>query len=173
MRRCLAPLSAATLLLLAGGVSAQTFEADVAPLVEASCVRCHGERTVTPLNLGRLGFDLDDHETFNAWEKVFDRLEKGEMPPAAAPKPDPALVDVMETNDEVCQGGFPAAAFTDHGKGFAMIDMERHLGHGVHPSLVVGRELLRDTLYLDNGTLAVAMAGHPRSPARLNGLGPS
>ena len=94
MRRCLAPLSAAALLLLAGGVSAQTFEADVAPLVEASCVRCHGERTVTPLNLGRLGFDLDDHETFNAWEKVFDRLEKGEMPPAAAPKPDPALVDV-------------------------------------------------------------------------------
>jgi hypothetical protein len=30
----------------------------------------------------------------------------------------------METDDEVCQGGFPAAAFSDHGKGFAMIDME-------------------------------------------------
>jgi hypothetical protein len=43
----------------------------------------------------------------------------------------------------------------------------------VYPSLVVGRELLRDTLYLDDGTLAVAMAGHARSPANLNGLGPS
>ena len=63
------------------------------PLVEASCLRCHGDRTLTPLNLARLGFDLTDHETFQAWEKVYERLEKGEMPPAAAPRPDATVVE--------------------------------------------------------------------------------
>ena len=76
-----------------GVASAQSFEADVAPLLQASCLQCHGERTVTPLNLARLGFDLADHETFRTWERVYERLEKGEMPPAAAPRPEAALVE--------------------------------------------------------------------------------
>ena len=79
--------------LVASAASAQSFEADVAPLVEASCLQCHGDRTVTPLNLKRLGFDLTDRETFKAWEKVHERLEKGEMPPATAPQPDAAVVE--------------------------------------------------------------------------------
>ena len=74
-------------------VAAQTFETDVTPLVEASCLRCHGDRTATPLNLARLGFDLSDHETFKAWEKVYERLKNGEMPPATAPQPEPAVVE--------------------------------------------------------------------------------
>ena len=87
------------LALLVGGwlvsavASAQSFEADVTPLVEASCLRCHGDRTVTPLNLARLGFDLTDHETFQAWEQVYERLEKGEMPPSTAPQPDGVVVE--------------------------------------------------------------------------------
>ena len=63
----------------------QSFGDDVRPLLRESCVRCHGVRTVTPLNLVDLGDDLTDHETFQAWEKVYDRLSRGEMPPAAAP----------------------------------------------------------------------------------------
>ena len=78
--------------LVSGIASAQSLETDISPLVEASCLTCHGDRTVTPLNLRRLGFDLIDHETFKAWEKVYERLEKGEMPPAAAPQPDGAVV---------------------------------------------------------------------------------
>ena len=72
---------------------AQSFESDVTPLVQTSCLRCHGDRTATPLNLARLGFDLADHETFKAWEKVYTRVSKGEMPPAAAPQPDAAVVE--------------------------------------------------------------------------------
>ena len=79
--------------LVSSIASAQSLEADISPFVEASCLTCHGDRTVTPLNLARRGFDLADHETFKAWEKVYDRLEKGEMPPAAAPKPDAAVVE--------------------------------------------------------------------------------
>ncbi len=74
------------------GVAAQTFEAEVAPLVGSSCLQCHGDRTVTPLNLARLGFDLADPETFKVWEKVYERLENGEMPPATAPQPDAVMV---------------------------------------------------------------------------------
>ena len=84
-------------LLLAGCVpgvaSAQSFESDVAPLVQGSCLACHGDRTVTPLNLARLGSDLTDRETFRAWERVYERVENGEMPPAAVPRPDAAVVE--------------------------------------------------------------------------------
>ena len=76
-----------------GVASAQSLETDVTPLVETSCLQCHGDRTVTPLNLQRLGFDLTDHETVKAWEKVYERLEQGEMPPRTAPRPDAALLD--------------------------------------------------------------------------------
>ncbi len=86
-------LLAAVALAAAGTASAQSFEADVAPLVQASCVQCHGVRTVTPLSLAGLDFDLTDHHTFQAWEKVYERLERGEMPPAIAPQPDPAVVE--------------------------------------------------------------------------------
>ena len=65
----------------------------VKPLVRESCVRCHGVRTVTPLNLVDLDYDLSDHEAFSTWVKVFERLEQGEMPPATAPQPDAAMVD--------------------------------------------------------------------------------
>ena len=65
-----------------GFASAQSFESEVAPLVETSCLQCHGPRTVTPLNLSQLGFDLTDAETMRAWTKVYERVEKGEMPPA-------------------------------------------------------------------------------------------
>ena len=92
MTRYVAALASLILTLAAGGVSAQSFESDVSPLVEASCLRCHGDRTVTPLNLAHLGFDLTDRENFHAWEKVYERLKKGEMPPSAAPQPDAEVV---------------------------------------------------------------------------------
>ncbi len=93
------PLLAVLVCSLASGVaSAQSFDAGVSPLVKTSCLRCHGDRTATPLNLARLGFDLTDHETFRAWEKVYERLEKGEMPPAAAPQPEAAVVETALTS---------------------------------------------------------------------------
>ena len=84
-----------SLWVASGVASAQSFKAAVTPLVEASCLTCHGDRTVTPLNLARLGFDLTDHETYRAWEKVYQRLSKGEMPPATSPQPDTAAVETV------------------------------------------------------------------------------
>jgi len=86
-------LTVLILTLAAGVATAQSFETDVTPLVESSCLRCHGPRTATPLNLSELGYDLTDHETFRAWEKVYERVSRGEMPPTAAPQPDAAVVE--------------------------------------------------------------------------------
>ena len=77
----------------AGTASSQSLEDAAKPLVRESCVQCHGVRTVTPLNLVDLGSELTDHETFKTWEKVYDRLQRGEMPPAAARQPEPAVVE--------------------------------------------------------------------------------
>jgi hypothetical protein len=79
--------------LASGSAAAQSFELHVAPLIESSCLRCHGERTVTPLSLAALDYDLTDHDTLRIWEHVYERLARGEMPPATAPQPDQGMVD--------------------------------------------------------------------------------
>ena len=56
--------------LVPGVVSAQSFETEIRPLVQGTCVRCHGVGTVTPLSFEGLGYDLTDHATFQTWEKV-------------------------------------------------------------------------------------------------------
>ncbi len=76
-----------------GGAAAQSFEADVAPLVETSCMTCHGARTATPLDIARLGHDLTDCATFRAWERIYERVENGEMPPRGVRRPDAAVVE--------------------------------------------------------------------------------
>ncbi|MBM41397.1 MAG: hypothetical protein CL483_05660 [Acidobacteria bacterium] len=89
-----AGLAAVCLLgMTTAATSGQPLEDDVGPLVRESCVRCHGVRTVTPLNLVDLGYDLSDRETFRTWEKVYERLERGEMPPSTAPRPKAASVE--------------------------------------------------------------------------------
>ena len=69
VRGLTAPALLMGLCLLPGAASAQSFEADVTPLLDSSCLRCHGERTVTPLDLTSLHFDLRDRETFIRFER--------------------------------------------------------------------------------------------------------
>jgi hypothetical protein len=86
-------LLAALVLAASATASAQSLEDAVTPLVRESCVRCHGVRTVTPLSLLDLGYDLTDHKTFRAWERVYERLERGEMPPSTVRQPESAVVE--------------------------------------------------------------------------------
>ena len=81
------------ILLLVIGLPAlgQAFKAAVSPLVEASCIDCHDADTDTPLNFEKLGHDLSDAATFRQWVKIFDRVDKGEMPPKKKKRPDPVL----------------------------------------------------------------------------------
>jgi len=61
----------------------------VETLVEASCIECHDADTKTALNFDELSFDLANADAFRTWEKVFDMIESGEMPPEKKPRPDP------------------------------------------------------------------------------------
>ena len=76
-----------------GGAGAGSFEAGVAPLFEASCLKCHVGTETTPLDLTALGGDLADRETFRLWERIFDRVTEGEMPPPGARRPAQRIVD--------------------------------------------------------------------------------
>jgi hypothetical protein len=67
--------------LVAGQASGDSFETEVKSLFEASCQLCHGENTATPLNVQELSYDLGDAETYRTWQHIYNRLERGEMPP--------------------------------------------------------------------------------------------
>jgi len=52
------------------------------------CIECHGDGvTEGGLNLSLLDRTLDDRATFAVWERIFDRVHDGEMPPADAERP--------------------------------------------------------------------------------------
>ncbi|MEM1295451.1 MAG: DUF1592 domain-containing protein [Verrucomicrobiota bacterium] len=53
------------------------------------CYSCHDDTTSKGgLNLYDLAFELGNHANFETWERVFHRVELGEMPPAKKPRPE-------------------------------------------------------------------------------------
>ena len=73
--------------------SVQAFESDVRPLLESSCLACHSNLILSSLDLSTTGFDLSDGATYRTWERVFDRVQRGEMPPPPMPTPEATVVD--------------------------------------------------------------------------------
>ncbi len=65
----------------ASGVGSQV-PAPLRAVFEKHCLDCHdaGERK-GGLDLDALAFDLGDRQTMAAWERVYDRMSLGEMPP--------------------------------------------------------------------------------------------
>ena len=61
--------------------SAVSFEDEVKQMLESSCLLCDGEGTVTPLNIQELSYDLSDDEVYRTWEHIYNRIERGQMPP--------------------------------------------------------------------------------------------
>ena len=73
-----------------------TVVADDAPMPGASvtaffasyCNDCHGAgASEGGLDLSALAFDLHDKATFSQWERIFDRVRAGEMPPEGSETP--------------------------------------------------------------------------------------
>ena len=89
MRRAISaitPLLLMSMALIPGVAAAQSFKADVAPMIDASCMYCHMAVMQSAIDIENLGDDLSDPATFRAWEKIYDRVDRGEMPPVGAPK---------------------------------------------------------------------------------------
>ena len=72
------------------------------PQIEQSCIECHDAETKKGgLDLTALKFDLADSATRERWVRVFDRVEKGEMPPKSgdmAAEDRAALVKVLDAS---------------------------------------------------------------------------
>ncbi len=78
-------------LIVAATIASGAAAADVAPVrtfVDAHCVMCHDPETKEGgLDLTTLAVDLSDSRAFAIWVKVHDRVQLGEMPPKAEPRP--------------------------------------------------------------------------------------
>lgn len=86
---CLFPLSAA-------------WPQSAPPQIDKSCLECHDkDNTKGSLDLTALPFDLATPATRDRWIRIYDRVEKGEMPPKAEDLPQPdraALVQSLSTS---------------------------------------------------------------------------
>ncbi len=62
--------------------------ADVQPFLKAHCLTCHsGETTEAGLDLGTFSQNLAQPEIFAKWERIYDRVANGEMPPKSETAP--------------------------------------------------------------------------------------
>jgi hypothetical protein len=68
--------------------SPSAFEQAVRPFVAQNCLLCHNEKTHTAdLNLAAFETQADVDAKRELWERVLNRVEKGEMPPKGMPRP--------------------------------------------------------------------------------------
>ncbi len=61
-------------------------------LSQASCIACHDGNEENGFDVNSLTNDLSERKNYASWEKVYDRVASGEMPPADADRPAPALL---------------------------------------------------------------------------------
>ena len=94
VRETLLMCIAAFALLLASRVSAQSFDADVAPVLQKHCVGCHGgAKPKAGLALDKVTPDFDRHA--EAWKGVLERISDGTMPPKSKARPTAAEVKTV------------------------------------------------------------------------------
>ena len=72
--------------LLFSGVSLVLHASSAPPqvlqeLIASSCLDCHDENTETRLDFNLTEFQLEDTEYFRLWERVYDQVASGAMPP--------------------------------------------------------------------------------------------
>jgi uncharacterized protein DUF1592/uncharacterized protein DUF1588/uncharacterized protein DUF1587/uncharacterized protein DUF1585/uncharacterized protein DUF1595/cytochrome c len=65
----------------------------VTPFLEKHCTECHdGEVKKGGLDLTALAFKPENRKNFDHWVKLYDRVSKGEMPPATKTQPEAAAM---------------------------------------------------------------------------------
>ena len=83
--------------ILASTVSAAPLP-PVTPFLERYCTECHdGDVKKGGLDLTALSFKPEDLQNFDRWVKLYDRVSKGEMPPAKKPRPEAAALQTFKS----------------------------------------------------------------------------
>ena len=87
----------ASTLLPSAALAVDSNDSDLQMLIQSACIDCHNKQTETGLDLTSLSMDFQQttsashNGTFRQWVRVFDRVQRGEMPPASADHPAPAV----------------------------------------------------------------------------------
>ncbi|MGI9474399.1 MAG: DUF1592 domain-containing protein, partial [Rubripirellula sp.] len=113
---------------------AESFKDGIDPLLESSCIGCHDASTDTDLDFGMLGNDLSDPVVFRMWERIFDRVHDGDMPPASEDRPEPSqLKSTLATLEQALHrasierqervGRVPARRLTKAELGYTLRDL--------------------------------------------------
>jgi hypothetical protein len=125
--------------LTIGIANGQAFKSDIRPLIDAACIQCHDANTQTGLNLEKLDHDLSDPANFRQWERVFDRVHAGEMPPESEDRPESKLVDAAldalrtklkaaSLSRQAAVGRVPARRLTKLEYGYTLRDLLKIVG---------------------------------------------
>ena len=115
-------------LVLVAGASADPMQR----LIEASCLDCHDSDTETALDFNELTTDIG--EDFKTWQRVWERVRSGEMPPRKSSKPSPEILGpalqsleskLMEMSDEKQRsvGRVPARRLTKRELNYTLQDL--------------------------------------------------
>lgn len=68
----------------------------LAAFLDQHCIECHdSDVTKGGLDLEALTFDLSDARSFQNWQKIFERVRDGEMPPKKKPQPERPVVETF------------------------------------------------------------------------------
>ncbi|MDB6004607.1 MAG: hypothetical protein JWR15_1594 [Prosthecobacter sp.] len=71
---------------------------DAPPQIDKSCLECHDkDNTKGSLDLTALSFDLTTPATRDRWIRIYDRIEKGEMPPKPEDLPKPERAELVKS----------------------------------------------------------------------------
>ena len=77
------------LFLIPASLSASPFREGLEEFVEFHCYDCHGDgASKGGFDIQKLSADLDDEAAFAKWERVYDRVLAGEMPPKKKDRPE-------------------------------------------------------------------------------------
>lgn len=70
--------------------------AELLSFLDRHCTECHDDVTAeAKLNLLDLSFTLSDPDVFHKWQRIFERVHDGEMPPAKKPRPESAASEAF------------------------------------------------------------------------------
>ena len=84
------------MLLLIVGLASNAFANEVPPsvqkLIATSCIACHEAGSENGLDFEQIATQIND-ESFSTWERVYDRVSAGEMPPSSEERPEKGLLN--------------------------------------------------------------------------------